>query len=222
MTYHTCHAKHHFTYFLLVYNNYNRRHFFHTIILISLLLSTQFTRSINALNEFRSGGGGDNNDSSKDDDEFFMYDHTNNSDEEDYHQNANEDSIASFINKNSKNNKNNNNGFNSSELSSSSRDNDYIYYDESEYNKTFHRNFNNNISDNLIECNKDICKQGVFKWHANKTKNLYVGGIFPMVGGWPGGQACLPSAIMALNEINSNATILPEYKLNLNWFNSEV
>ena len=43
-----------------------------------------------------------------------------------------------------------------------------------------------------------------------------------MVGGWPGGQACLPSAIMALNEVNMNASILPGYKLNLNWFNSEV
>jgi hypothetical protein len=43
-----------------------------------------------------------------------------------------------------------------------------------------------------------------------------------MVGGWPGGQACLPSAIMALNQVNLNESILPEYRLNLNWFNSEV
>lgn len=80
-----------------------------------------------------------------------------------------------------------------------------------------------NYSDN-VECNhaSNICNQGIFKWHANKTKHLHVGGIFPMVGGWPGGQACLPSAIMALNEINMNASILPGYKLNLNWFNSEV
>lgn len=80
-----------------------------------------------------------------------------------------------------------------------------------------------NYSDN-VECNPTthICNQGIFKWHANKSKNLFVGGIFPMVGGWPGGQACLPSAIMALNEVNMNASILPGYKLNLNWFNSEV
>jgi hypothetical protein len=43
-----------------------------------------------------------------------------------------------------------------------------------------------------------------------------------MVGGWPGGQSGLPSAIMALNEVNLNPSILPNYRLNLNWFNSEV
>lgn len=71
------------------------------------------------------------------------------------------------------------------------------------------------------KCSDEICQSGVFKWHKSKKKNLYVGGIFPMVGGWPGGQACLPSAIMALNEVNTKASILPNYRLNLNWFNSE-
>ncbi|CAF0750938.1 unnamed protein product [Brachionus calyciflorus] len=72
-----------------------------------------------------------------------------------------------------------------------------------------------------IKCLNNICEDGIFKWHETKTKNLYVGGIFPMVGSWPGGQSCLPSAIMALNEINLNRSILPNYRLNLNWFNSE-
>jgi hypothetical protein len=80
-------------------------------------------------------------------------------------------------------------------------------YNEDEYEET--------------KCSNDICQKGLFKWHASKTKNLYVGGIFPMVGGWPGGQSCLPSAIMALNEVNLNASILPDYRLNMNWFNSE-
>jgi hypothetical protein len=71
-------------------------------------------------------------------------------------------------------------------------------------------------------CDKNLCQESVFKWHESKKKKLYVGGIFPMVGGWPGGQACLPSAIMALNEVNLNANVLPGYKLELNWFNSEV
>jgi hypothetical protein len=68
----------------------------------------------------------------------------------------------------------------------------------------------------------NICTSGIFKWHKSKTKSIYVGGIFPMIGGWPGGQSCLPSAIMALNEVNLNTSILPDYKINLNWFNSEV
>ena len=42
------------------------------------------------------------------------------------------------------------------------------------------------------------------------------------MGGWAGGQSCLPSAIMALNEVNLNASILPKYRIILNWFNSEV
>ena len=84
--------------------------------------------------------------------------------------------------------------------------------------------FNNNEDsdiDNEITCHNEICTSGLFRWHASKTKNLYVGGIFPMVGGWPGGQSCLPSAIMALNEVNLNASILASYRVNLNWFNSE-
>jgi len=71
-------------------------------------------------------------------------------------------------------------------------------------------------------CENSLCQDGIFKWHMDKRKKLYVGGIFPMVGGWPGGQACLPSAIMALNEVNLNKNVLPGYKLELNWFNSEV
>ena len=71
-------------------------------------------------------------------------------------------------------------------------------------------------------CMNDICSDGIFQWHKSKTKILHVGGIFPMVGGWPGGQSCLPSAIMALNQVNLNESILPNYRLKLNWFNSEV
>lgn len=66
------------------------------------------------------------------------------------------------------------------------------------------------------------CEDGVFKWHPDKVNELHVGGIFPMIGSWPGGQSCLPSAIMALNEINLNTRILPNYKLTLTWYNSEV
>jgi hypothetical protein len=73
-----------------------------------------------------------------------------------------------------------------------------------------------------VKCTNKLCQKGVFKWHESKRKNLYVGGIFPMVGSWPGGQSCLPSAIMALNEVNLNDSILPGYRLNLDWYNSEV
>ena len=69
---------------------------------------------------------------------------------------------------------------------------------------------------------KQCCNDSIFKWHETKYKVLHIGGIFPMIGGWPGGQACLPSAIMALNEVNLNTNILSNYKLKLTWYNSEV
>lgn len=80
----------------------------------------------------------------------------------------------------------------------------------------------NYYSEKTVCESNNICTSGIFKWHKSKTKSIYVGGIFPMIGGWPGGQSCLPSAIMALNEVNLNTSILPDYKINLNWFNSEV
>ncbi|XP_041091365.1 gamma-aminobutyric acid type B receptor subunit 1-like isoform X2 [Polyodon spathula] len=46
-------------------------------------------------------------------------------------------------------------------------------------------------------------------------KTLYIGALFPMSGGWPGGQACLPSAEMALEHVNRRADILPDYELKL-------
>ncbi len=69
---------------------------------------------------------------------------------------------------------------------------------------------------------KQYCNDSIFKWHETKNKVLHIGGIFPMIGGWPGGQACLPSAIMALNEVNLNTNILSNYRLKLTWYNSEV
>uniref|UniRef100_H2ZG56 G-protein coupled receptors family 3 profile domain-containing protein n=1 Tax=Ciona savignyi TaxID=51511 RepID=H2ZG56_CIOSA len=41
------------------------------------------------------------------------------------------------------------------------------------------------------------------------------GGIFPMSGGWSGGQACYPAAKMAVDDVNSRDDILPGYKINL-------
>uniref|UniRef100_A0A8C9YG08 Gamma-aminobutyric acid type B receptor subunit 1 n=1 Tax=Sander lucioperca TaxID=283035 RepID=A0A8C9YG08_SANLU len=51
-------------------------------------------------------------------------------------------------------------------------------------------------------------------------KKLYIGALFPMSGGWPGGQACLPAAQMALDLVNKRADILPEYQLELIHYDS--
>nr|XP_046272894.1 gamma-aminobutyric acid type B receptor subunit 1 [Scatophagus argus] len=51
-------------------------------------------------------------------------------------------------------------------------------------------------------------------------KKLYIGALFPMSGGWPGGQACLPAAQMALDLVNSRTDILPDHELELIHYDS--
>lgn len=53
-------------------------------------------------------------------------------------------------------------------------------------------------------------------------KKLYIGALFPMSGGWPGGQACLPAAQMALDLVNKRTDILPDYELELIYYDSRV
>ncbi|XP_023996928.1 gamma-aminobutyric acid type B receptor subunit 1-like [Salvelinus sp. IW2-2015] len=62
----------------------------------------------------------------------------------------------------------------------------------------------------------------LFSWScpALGKKKLYIGALFPMSGGWPGGQACLPSAQMALDLVNKRTDILPEYELELIHYDS--
>ncbi|XP_077447086.1 gamma-aminobutyric acid type B receptor subunit 1 isoform X4 [Stigmatopora argus] len=55
---------------------------------------------------------------------------------------------------------------------------------------------------------------------ALSKKKLYIGALFPMSGGWPGGQACLPAAKMALALVNDRADILPDYELELIHYDS--
>ncbi|KAM5145657.1 gamma-aminobutyric acid type B receptor subunit 1-like [Mantella aurantiaca] len=71
----------------------------------------------------------------------------------------------------------------------------------------------------LVGSSHSMCtKSG--KWdHPKPTcqgkKALHVGALFPMSGGWPGGQACHPAAQMALEDVNNRRDILPEYELRL-------
>lgn len=53
---------------------------------------------------------------------------------------------------------------------------------------------------------------------------LHIGGIFPIAGkgGWQGGQACMPAARLALEDVNNKNNILPGYKLILHSNDSEV
>ncbi|XP_027244503.1 gamma-aminobutyric acid type B receptor subunit 1 isoform X5 [Cricetulus griseus] len=48
-----------------------------------------------------------------------------------------------------------------------------------------------------------------------ERRAVYIGALFPMSGGWPGGQACQPAVEMALEDVNSRRDILPDYELKL-------
>ncbi|NP_001308593.1 gamma-aminobutyric acid type B receptor subunit 1 [Tribolium castaneum] len=52
---------------------------------------------------------------------------------------------------------------------------------------------------------------------------LHIGGIFPIngKGGWQGGQACMPAANLALEDVNRRKDLLPGYALKLHSNDSE-
>uniref|UniRef100_A0A8C7S648 Gamma-aminobutyric acid (GABA) B receptor, 1a n=1 Tax=Oncorhynchus mykiss TaxID=8022 RepID=A0A8C7S648_ONCMY len=64
------------------------------------------------------------------------------------------------------------------------------------------------------------CRKGPNTFARHCKKKLYIGALFPMSGGWPGGQACLPSAQMALDLVNNRTDILPDYELELIYYDS--
>ncbi|XP_042907010.1 gamma-aminobutyric acid type B receptor subunit 1 isoform X1 [Parasteatoda tepidariorum] len=50
-----------------------------------------------------------------------------------------------------------------------------------------------------------------------KEKDLYIGGLFPIngTGGWQGGRGCLPSALMALGDVNADPNLLEGFRLKM-------
>lgn len=56
----------------------------------------------------------------------------------------------------------------------------------------------------------------------SSLNQLHIGATFPMAGGWAGGLGCLPAALMAFDDVNNRADLLPGYYLNLHWNDSEV
>lgn len=57
---------------------------------------------------------------------------------------------------------------------------------------------------------------------SSERRAVYIGALFPMSGGWPGGQACQPAVEMALEDVNSRRDILPDYELKLIHHDSKV
>ncbi|GAB0089072.1 gamma-aminobutyric acid type B receptor subunit 1 [Sergentomyia squamirostris] len=63
----------------------------------------------------------------------------------------------------------------------------------------------------------------IFLLRTNDATQLHIGGIFPIAGkgGWQGGQACMPAAKLALDDVNNQTNLLPGFKLILHSNDSE-
>lgn len=53
-------------------------------------------------------------------------------------------------------------------------------------------------------------------------KDLYILGLFPMRGQWPEGPGYSQAVLMGLEDINKRQDILPGYRLNLVWNDTQV
>lgn len=71
----------------------------------------------------------------------------------------------------------------------------------------------NHAGDDFVEFNNN----------SNKIQTLHIAGLFPMTGtgGWIGGSGCLPAALMALDDVNARKDLLPGYKLELTYKDSQ-
>ena len=60
--------------------------------------------------------------------------------------------------------------------------------------------------------------------NVNSTEpvELPIAALFPKSGWWPGGEALYVAANMALDDVNARTDILPGYKLQMVWNNTEV
>ncbi|KNC24020.1 hypothetical protein FF38_00223 [Lucilia cuprina] len=59
--------------------------------------------------------------------------------------------------------------------------------------------------------------------NGGRADELHIGGIFPIAGkgGWQGGQACMPAARLALDDVNKEPNLLPGFRLILHSNDSE-
>ena len=91
------------------------------------------------------------------------------------------------------------------------------------YNQT---NTNHLCVDTQCNTNNAWSASSPSKYNNNTSDDgktiLYIGGIFPMSGGWAGGQGCRPAAQMALQHVNERDDILPGYHLEMIQHDSEV
>ena len=57
---------------------------------------------------------------------------------------------------------------------------------------------------------------------ADHRTELWLLGLFPFSGPWPGGLGQLPAVLMGIEDVNNDPTILPGYKLRMTVDNTAV
>ncbi|XP_066139007.1 gamma-aminobutyric acid type B receptor subunit 1 isoform X1 [Euwallacea fornicatus] len=75
----------------------------------------------------------------------------------------------------------------------------------------------------LLACLTELVGGGYTREALDDGNVLHIGGIFPIAGsaGWQGGQACMPAAHLALEDVNLRKDLLPGYILKLHSNDSE-
>ena len=58
-----------------------------------------------------------------------------------------------------------------------------------------------------------VCNLVVLTISASGKTPLYILGLYPMTGAWDGGASFVPATQLALEHINTNQSLLPDFEL---------
>ena len=68
----------------------------------------------------------------------------------------------------------------------------------------------------VVLCNLVLSQEDQNDPHGNKTnKDIWLLGLFPFSGSWPGGLGQLPAVEMGLRDVNADPNMLPGYTLHM-------
>ena len=74
----------------------------------------------------------------------------------------------------------------------------------------------------LLAAGGTVATVDVNETHADNRTELWLLGLFPFSGPWPGGLGQLPAVLMGIDDVNNDPTILPGYKLRMTINNTAV
>ena len=75
-----------------------------------------------------------------------------------------------------------------------------------------------------VYCNllQTVCTQSYCNTNASEPVSIPIAALFPKTGWWPGGRALHIAAQMALEDVNARPDVLPGYRLDMVWNDTEV